>query len=260
MSLTAVTVHHGNSDFTERLIESLSKCSIVHSIIVVLHDPYLPPKSETVQYLEVENRGYAAGLNRAVAHAIAAGGEPPFVLALNPDVRVDSAGIEHLYAEHIATGADCTFPVLREKGQLVYGYRFSRWGALKSVQEPEWYSGACLLFALDAWKKAGGFDESYFHYFEDRDFCLKLRMAGLKLHQAKVIFDHQGKSGVDYPATELPKFAVRNHLLALEKSKVLGPVSFLNVIARHFAYLFRWKKGWRGIPQWLRGIEEFLAR
>jgi hypothetical protein len=40
---------------------------IVHSIIVDLHDPYLLPKSETVQYLEVENRGYAAGLNRAVA-------------------------------------------------------------------------------------------------------------------------------------------------------------------------------------------------
>jgi GT2 family glycosyltransferase len=258
MSIAAITVHHGNSELTERLVESLSHCSIVHSIIVVLHDSYLPPKKENVQYLEVENRGYAAGLNTAVAHAITHK-EAPLFLALNPDVRVDAAGIERLYAEHIAAGADCTFPVLREKGQLVYGYRFSRWGSLRSVQEPEWYSGACFLFSLDAWKKAGGFDENYFHYFEDRDFCLRLRKAGLKLHQAKVILDHQGKAGVDYPATELPKFAVRNHLIALEKSKLLGPVSFLNVVARHFAYLFQWKKGWRGIPQWLRGIEEFLS-
>jgi GT2 family glycosyltransferase len=257
MSLAAVTVHHGNPDLTERLIESLSQCSLVHSIIVILHDSYLPPRKEDVQYLEVENRGYAAGLNKAVAHVLAEG-KTPLVLGLNPDVAVDAAGIEHLYAEHIAKGADCTFPVLREEGQLIYGYRFSRWGSLQSVREPQWYSGACFLFSLDAWKKVGGFDESYFHYFEDRDFCLRLRNAGLKLHQATVILDHQGKSGIDYPASALPKFAVRNHLIALEESKLLGPLSFLNVVARHFAYLFRWKKGWRGIPQWLRGIEEFL--
>ncbi|MCI0417566.1 glycosyltransferase family 2 protein, partial [bacterium] len=235
MSLAAVTVHHGNSDLTERLIESLSSCALVHPIIVVLHDSFPLPKRDRVQYLECENRGYAAGLNRAVAHALTEVEPPQLVLALNPDVEVDAAGIEHLFADHSAAGADCTFPVLREKDRLLYGYRFSRWGALQSVKEPEWYSGACLLFSTEAWKKVGGFEESYFHYFEDRDFCLKFREAGLKLHQAKVIVDHQGKSGIDYPASELPRFAVRNHLIALEKSGLLGPVSFLNVAARHFA-------------------------
>jgi hypothetical protein len=33
--------------------------------------------------------------------------------------------------------------------------------------------------------------------------------------------------------------------------------SFLNVSLRHFLYLFRWKKGWRGIGEWYRGIREF---
>ncbi len=260
MSLVAVTVHYGNSDLTEKLIDTLSQCDLVESIIVVLHDSFSFPKRELVQYLECENRGYAAGLNRTVELLLVKDQPPQLLLALNPDVQVDSAAIEQLLAEHLAAGADCTFPVLREKDQLVYGYRFSRWGALQTVQSPEWYSGACFLFSLDAWKKAGGFEESYFHYFEDRDFCLKVRKAGLKLHQAKVIVDHKAKSGADYPASELPKYAVRNHLRSLENSNRLGPAVFLNVVARHFAYLFRWKKGWRGIPQWLRGIAEFLAK
>ena len=258
MSLVAVTVHYGNSDLTEKLIHTLIRCDLVQSIIVVLHDSFSFPKREQVQFLEHENRGYAAGLNLAVEHVMAKEDPPRLLLALNPDVQLDSAGIEQLYSEHIAAGADCTFPVLREKGQLVYGYRFSRWGSLQTVQSPEWYSGACFLFSLDAWRKTGGFEESYFHYFEDRDFCLRVRKAGLKMHQAKVVVDHTSKSGIDYPLSELPRFAVRNHLIALERSNRLGPVSFLNVVGRHFAYLFRWKKGWRGIPQWLRGIAEFL--
>jgi GT2 family glycosyltransferase len=260
MNAAAVIVHYANPPATERLIETLLECSDIQRIIVMLHDLYpFSRGSDKIEWIEGENRGYAAGLNRSMKHLLSKDDDSQLVLALNPDVRIDSRTIRMMIAEHAAGNADCTFPVIRENNRLIHGYRFSRLGALQTSNHPEWYSGACFLLSLSAWKKAGGFDESYFHYFEDRDFCLRLKVAGLRCLQAsQIVVEHEGKSGDDFPATELPKYAVRNHLIALQRSQRLGPVSFLNVTARHLAYLFRWKRGWRGIPKWRQGIKEFV--
>jgi GT2 family glycosyltransferase len=259
MSLAVVVVHYGNPRATERLIETLCACAAVGRTVVILHGPYPFSREEKVEWIETENRGYAAGLNRAVKHILFNTDDSQLVLALNPDVHIDAKTIEELIMEHTKTNADCTFPVIRENDRLIHGYRFSRLGTLKTAMNPEWYSGACFLFSVAAWKAAGGFDESYFHYFEDRDFCLRLRSAGLRCHQTpQIVVEHEGKSGEDYPASELPKYAVRNHLIALERSELLGLFSFVNVTTRHFVYLFRWKKGWRGISKWREGIREFV--
>lgn len=260
MSVIAVVVHFGDARRTTTLIDSLGSVPIVTRTIVILHDSYAGSRSDRIEWIESDNRGYAAGLNRGVERALSHGADSDLMIALNPDIEIDSERIHRLVAEHLAANADCTFPVLREQNRVIYGYKFSRFGTLKSSTSPDWYSGACFLFSGSAWKRAGGFDESYFHYFEDRDFCLRLKSAGLRCHQAAdIVFEHEGKSGADYPETELPMFAVRNHLMALHRSEMLGPVAFLNVSARHLFYLFRWKKGWRGIPKWRKGIQDFVT-
>jgi GT2 family glycosyltransferase len=44
--------------------------------------------------------------------------------------------------------------------------------------EVDWVSGACLLVRRDAAEAAGFFDERYFLYWEDVDFCAALRARG----------------------------------------------------------------------------------
>jgi GT2 family glycosyltransferase len=259
MTIAAVTVHFGDSKLTENLIERLNSSDVIKSITVVLHATYSGSRPANVRWLEQPNRGYGAGLNAGIRQVIGTNPTVPLVLAMNPDVLIKPEQIEILYSEHTQSGASCTFPVLQEKNRLIYGYRLSRWGTLKISQQPDWYSGACLLFSVKIWKELGGFNESYFHYFEDRDFCIRARAAGVRLNQAKsVVVEHAGKSGVNYAAGELPKFAVRNHLIAAREEEILNPISFSNVITREFLYLLRWPQPWKGIPQWRKGIQEFL--
>jgi len=237
----------------------MEDCSPVQRIVVVSHDSFLLPSQGKVTFIQQPNRGYAAGLNRAIGELANSGIRT--VLAANPDVIINCKIVEELHAAHLASGAACTFPVLSERGRLLEGYRFSRLGTLLRTPDAEWYSGACFLVSMEAWKKVGGLDESFFHYFEDRDFCIRVRRAGLTLHQARrVVVQHETKSGQNFVEGPLPKYAIKNHLLSLERSSLLSPASFANAVIRNFLYLFRWKQGWRGIPQWISGVQEFLTR
>lgn len=52
---------------------------------------------------------------------------------------------------------------------------------LDDPQEVETASGACLLVRRDVIKQVGCFDEAFFMYSEDMDFCLRVRNAGWKI-------------------------------------------------------------------------------
>jgi len=52
---------------------------------------------------------------------------------------------------------------------------------LRAVFGQGWYTAACVLLRRQAFEGIGGFDPSYFLYFEDADLCLRLRAAGWRL-------------------------------------------------------------------------------
>ena len=49
------------------------------------------------------------------------------------------------------------------------------------IREVEWVTGACLMICRDVFEQIGGFDESFFMYFEDKDICKRVRDAGFKV-------------------------------------------------------------------------------
>ena len=260
MRIVAVTVHYGNPEFTAQLLRSLELSRKIHKIVCVLHDdfPYRDRFSR-VRYLQFENRGYAAGINRAFRDLIDSGSKAQTVLVMNPDIRILDEDIAALLAAHQTSGADCTFPTIREDDLLIHGYRFTALGTMRRVRkEAQFFPGTCFLLNVAAWEKTGGLAEQYFHYYEDVDFCLRLQRAGCRIHHAgDIVIEHIGKSGAHFPDTPLPRYAVRNHLLFLRQLGKLNPLSFANVSLRHLLYLFRWQRGWHGVPQWFHGIREF---
>lgn len=149
------------------------------------------------------NRGYAAGINAAVAAA------PPHtaVLVLNPDVRLDPGGVPELLRTLREPGTGIAVPrladgdggliqtmrrepsILRVLGDLVLGAtRAGRYPLIGEVVTDErryaaptttdWAEGSTQLISGDCWRACAPWDESFFLYSEETDFALRARDSG----------------------------------------------------------------------------------
>jgi len=140
------------------------------------------------------NLGFAGGVNTGIRQALAEGAQS--ILLLNNDTLVDPAMIERMAATmRDIPGADIV-------GPLIYYYQPPDriWRA--ADQEHRWlpiplrlpdqaiasagaqpfaadYVTACgMLIRRTVFETIGLFDEAYFMYFEDADFCRRARQAG----------------------------------------------------------------------------------
>lgn len=149
------------------------------------------------------NRGYAAGINAAVAAAAA----HTDVLVLNPDVRLrPGCGTELLRALRVP-GTGIAVPRLEDgRGELIRtmrreptirrtlgdallgAHRAGRYPALGEVVTPasgyrtesvtDWAEGSTQLISGECWRRCAPWDESFFLYSEETDFALRARDAG----------------------------------------------------------------------------------
>lgn len=55
------------------------------------------------------------------------------------------------------------------------------WWAHDTARDVDQPSGACLLVRREAWDDAGPLDERFFMYFEEVDFCWRVRQAGWRI-------------------------------------------------------------------------------
>src|SRR5262245_8931762 len=104
MNLAAVVVHYGSSEFTQAVLAKLENSRAIHRIIVVLHDKFEGNKdySRTI-FIQSENLGYAAGINRAVRYLLENCPEVSHVLAMNVDIEISDFEIQSIIAEHQAS-------------------------------------------------------------------------------------------------------------------------------------------------------------
>ena len=171
----------------------------------------------------LDNRGFAAAANQGVA---AASGD--VVLLLNPDT-VLLEGFDALKAALARPSVFAAAGVLVDgEGRPQAGFTVKRlptfWSLAFEVlglngvwpgnpvnrrlrchdldlsveQQVEQPAGACLAFRKSAWRELGGFDER-FHplWFEDVDFCRRLKQAGLSIaFEPRCRFRHHGGHSV----------------------------------------------------------------
>ena len=145
---------------TDATVELLSKLERQHGAAFGSFEVLRNPRNE----------GFAKAHNRALAHAAA-----PYVFVLNPDTELYPDCLERLLR---AATNDCDRVAAWEARQLPYEHP-KKYDPVTMV--PPWCSAAALLIRREAFAEAGGFDDRFFLYCEDVDFCWRLLSKGWEL-------------------------------------------------------------------------------
>jgi len=97
-----------------------------------------------------------------------------------------------------AFGSDPTLGYLLCRGlcRLLFRRSLHDWAVAEPIAV-DWVSGACLMVRREAIEQVGGLDEAIFMYFEDNDWCLRMRRAGWQVCYApQVEITHLGGQSV----------------------------------------------------------------
>lgn len=224
MRLSVVIVNFNTGELLESCLASIEEKFRNIPFQVVLVDNASTDGSEdaarrrkdVILIVKEKNIGFAAGCN---AGAQAASGD--FILFLNPDTRIlsdDIAGLLERFGKNEKAGAlGCqnrlpggeiqtsayTFPGLLHVAFFVFHVRnllqvpglkrvlsaflknrFGQFHPHGEYRVTDWVTGAFLLVKRSSWRKVGVFDEGFFLFCEEIDWCLRLKNTGLD-----VVFD-----------------------------------------------------------------------
>jgi len=285
VSVSVVVVSYNVRDHLTRCLEAVVDRG--HEVVVVDNastdgtPALVRERFPSVRLVELpENRGFGAGNNAGME--VATG---DWYLLLNADAWPVEDAVERLAAfgdEHVDTAVvgprlrnlDGSlqrsvrgFPTLwrlateylflrklaprTEALNAFYGARFDH----ESVREAEWLYGACLLVRRAAAEEVGLFDEDFFLFSEETDWCYRFREAGWKvLFYPGAEFVHVG--GASHGG-RMFKENVRGHLRFFAKHRGSREAEqarrLLLLGARVRTVLFRGERGesYRDAARWL---------
>lgn len=182
------------------------------------------------------NSGYAGGNDLGLQHV-----RGQWVLFLNPDTELHAGFLTTLLSTaRTHPDAFITPKLLNPDGATVNacGNQMHYTGittcrglnepaeAYKGLQTVSLLSGAAFTAPTNALQQLGGFDESYFMYFEDTDLSLRARLRGYRLLcQADAVAVHHYRLGMS-PAKFY--YLERNRLLTF--GKVLSRQTLLSLL------------------------------
>jgi hypothetical protein len=172
------------------------------------------------------NRGFAGGINFAVRPALEGTERPNYVYLLNSDAFV-APGAVRLLLEFLERRRDVgicgsyihglagephetafRFPTIL--GELIawvplwpFTPLLRRYAVAMPIptrpQAVDWLAGASMLIRREVFDSIGAFDDGFFMYFEETDFCLRARRAGFPtwyLPESRVAHVGGGSTGL----------------------------------------------------------------
>ena len=168
--ITIVIISYNSSAILQQCMDSLLDSGQFRIIIVdnnssdnsaeILRTRY--PKTEIIALNQ--NIGYGRAANRALEKV-----STPYALLLNPDLNVTPAEIDAFLLEVRKSNRKAAV-----FAPAVKSADFLRTGMI----EKEWVIGAAMLFDMELLRPIGFFDENIFLFYEEKDLCKRIRMAG----------------------------------------------------------------------------------
>jgi len=243
-----ITVNYNQTELTLELIESIYKYTkIPFEIIVVDNASKVSPKSKINRiYPDVRvivsgvNRGFAGGNNLGVE--VSSG---QFLFFINNDAVITEGAINAILSSFddptigVVSPLICYYPT---SAQEVEGDVIQYAGATnvnpftgrnviigdKQLNQSQYYQskptfyahGAAMMVKREVLEKAGMMSEFYFLYYEELDWCERIRKAGYTiLFQPKAIIYHKESVSVGKTSTLKTYYITRNRILFMAKNR-----------------------------------------
>lgn len=203
--LSVIIVNYNGLKFLEDCIHSLkiNLKDIVYEIIIIDNNSedescnYIKKNYPDVRLIESNiNYGFGKGNNEAVKDSkgenillinndtIVLDQIKPILDILKTDNSIGAIGINMLNAKKEYLPAVGNFPNARNMLQLVklldVSEEFKTGNFTKNQYEVDWLGGSFLMLSKETYTAIKGFDEDYFLYVEDVDFCKKISDIGKK--------------------------------------------------------------------------------
>jgi hypothetical protein len=201
--VTCIVLNWNGWQDTIECLEALRQCTYTNLTNVVAdngstNDSVARIKAARPDILLLEsskNLGFAAGNNIGIRHAIAHGAE--YVWLLNNDTQPAPDALTALIVKAMtddrigAVGSVCYYADSPATVEAWAGARVNLWiGYGRNSTKPRedgWFhslNGTSILVSTAAIKDAGLLDEGFFLYWEDTEFCLRLRKRGWRIAAA----------------------------------------------------------------------------
>jgi GT2 family glycosyltransferase len=216
IDVSVVIVTYNSLRHIDRCLESLREHTrgVTYEVIVVDNasaDGTAAHVAQAHPWARVLARKSNGGLSRALNEG-AASSSGRYVMALNPDTRIEHDALTPLVA-HLRDHPDVGVvspKLLDDDGalqlscrafpgystalfgryslltKLLPGNRFSRGYLLSdfdhaSTRDVDWVSGAAMMFLRELFDRLGGWDAGFFMFNEDVDFCKRIHDAGMRV-------------------------------------------------------------------------------
>ena len=216
--VSIIVPSYNTAEATAQAVRSIHDHTQAEFEVVVVDDASADGSPVTIREMfpgarvivQPERRGFSAACNAGIRNSSA-----PLVLLLNSDIVLTGDAIDRMLAfmrdgEAAACGSRLVAP---DGSPQTYSTRVPQLGdvmraALGSRTTPgespqsggprqvECLQGSCMMIRRKAIEQAGMFDEGFFLYCEDIDWCIRARAAGLGLFYLPdiVMIHHRGLS------------------------------------------------------------------
>jgi len=211
MKIAAIILHFGKVETTKNCLKEL-KDKIGDNQVILINNTQddISPLTNIIPGTKFinnpSNLGFAAGANQGINLA-SKNKSITHILLLNNDLTITHGSLNQLlltFAKFSTAGV--VSPVLHHGGGYDWGGKYNKWTGMvkhknwenkpKTVQTVAHVAGAAMLISKEVIDKIGLFDERFFLYFEDLDFCLRSVQYGYTIHiNPDVVAQHAVSSG-----------------------------------------------------------------
>ena len=185
-------MNNSNKEVTVVVISYRSKKKVLNLIkkisnnfkIIIVENSYdksikneLSKVHKNIEIIFSENNGYGSAINLARTHVFT-----KYFFVLNPDIQKIDDNLINVFYES-AKELNNNFGALGPRFENVNEKSHKQSNINEKYGQIESISGSAMFFCTEVFDKNEGFDENFFLYFEETDYCNRSNKNNYKIYQ-----------------------------------------------------------------------------